>query len=177
MSQVAFQSPVEDSVPRINEEVAVGEDLNFQRSWWKFERAVWFLFALLIALDLAGAFGRGPLADATLTTPDMTVHYERIERSGTPSMLHIDFAPSAIHDQKIQLFISGSIVDKLGAQRIIPSPSSSSVGNGGITYTFPASTTPASISFDLQPANPGLTHFDLQVVGAPAAHARVMIVP
>ncbi len=177
MSQVAFQHPVEDSVPKINNEVAVGEDLDFQRTWWKFERAVWIVFALLIVADLAGLFGRGPLADAALTTPDMTLHYERIERSGTPSMLHIDFGPSAIHDGKIRLFVSESVVNKLGAQRIIPSPETSSVGSGGITYTFPATQSPASVAFALQPDRPGIANFALQLPGAPAAHARVFIVP
>ena len=177
MSQVAFQKPVEDSVPRINQEVAVGEDLEFQRSWWKFERAVWVFFALLIVLDLAGLFGRGPLADASASNSAMVVHYERIERSGTPSMMHLDLNSSAIHDGKIQLFVSDTVVDKLGAQRVIPSPELSSVGNGGITYTFAATQGPASIAFSLQPDKPGITNFDLQVLGAPAINARIFIVP
>ncbi len=177
MSQIAFQKPVEDSVPKINDEVAVGEDLEFQRVWWKFERAVWIVFALLIVLDLAGLFGRGPIADAALANPAMTIHYERIERSGTPSMLHIDFAPSAIHQGKLQLFVSESVVNKLGAQRIIPSPESSAVGNGGITYTFPATMAPAAVAFALQPDRPGVAHFDLQVPGAPPAQSTVYIVP
>jgi hypothetical protein len=177
MSQVAFQKPVEDSVPRINDEVAVGEDLEFQRAWWKFEKAVWVFFALLIVLDIAGLFGRGPLADATLTNPAMTIHYERIERTGTPSMLNINFAPSAIQDGKLRLFVSESVVSKLGAQRIIPSPETSAVGNGGITYTFPATMAPAAVTFALEPARPGIADFALQVPGAPVAQSRVYIVP
>ena len=50
--------PVTDSVPKINDELAVGEDLAFQRRWWRFENAVWIFFALLVILDLIGAFGR-----------------------------------------------------------------------------------------------------------------------
>lgn len=177
MSKVVFQRQVEDSVPKINDEVAVGEDLDFQRTWWKFERAVWILFALLIMADLAGLFGRGPLADATLISPAMTIHFERIERSGTPSMLHIDFNPSAIQEGKIQLFASESIVNKLGAQRIIPSPETSAIGGGGITYTFPATAVPATVTFALQPDRPGAANFELQVPGASAVQSRVYIVP
>lgn len=36
--------PVEDTVPKVNNEVAVGEDLNFQRAWWKVERGIWIFF-------------------------------------------------------------------------------------------------------------------------------------
>jgi hypothetical protein len=59
-----FTKPVEDSVARVNYEVAVGEDLEFQRKWWKFENAAWVLFTLIIIIDLLGVFGRGPVAKA-----------------------------------------------------------------------------------------------------------------
>jgi hypothetical protein len=177
MSQVDFQRPVEDSVPRINDEVAVGEDLDFQRTWWKFERGVWIFFALLILADLVGLFGRGPLANATLTNPAMTIHYERIERTGTPSMLHIDFNPSAVQDGRVHLFVSESVVSKLGAQRIIPAPETSAVGNGGILYSFPATIGPTAVAFAFQPDQPGVASFSIQVSGFPAAHSDVYIVP
>ena len=54
-----------DSVAKINEELAVGEDLGFQRRWWRFERGVWIFFVVVIILDVAGLFGRGPLAYAS----------------------------------------------------------------------------------------------------------------
>ncbi len=177
MTQIAFQKPVEDSVPKINDEVAVGENLEFQRSWWKFEHAIWIFFALLIAADLAGLFGRGPLANASIANSYMSVHYERIERNGTPSLLHVDFNAEAIHNGKIQLYVSNSVVARLGAQRIIPSPETSTVGNGGITYTFPATTIPANVTFALQPDHAGLTQFTLQVPGSDHLEAKIFIVP
>jgi hypothetical protein len=93
----------------------------------------------------------------------MTVKYERIERAQTPSMLHINFADSSIHDGKVQLFVSDSIVNKLGAQRVIPAPETSVVGNGDIAYTFLATSTPASVAFALQPDRPGVEPFAVQV--------------
>ncbi len=104
MSNVPFASPVEDSVPKVDDEVAVGEDLEFQRRWWRFERIVWIFFTLLIVCDLLGLFGRGPLAKAQLHSSDgaLNVRYERIERTGTPSMMVIQFGPAAVRDGKIQ---------------------------------------------------------------------------
>jgi hypothetical protein len=177
MSQVAFAKPVEDSVPKINDEVAVGEDLEFQRGWWKFERAVWVVFTLLILCDLAGLFGRGPLSHATTGNSSVQVEYERIERAESPSILRVSFTPSAIQRDKVQLFVSESVVEKLGAQRIIPAPEVSAVGNGGITYTFPASTIPASVEFALQPDKPGISDFAVQVPGSAPVTARVYIMP
>jgi hypothetical protein len=51
--------PVEDSIAKINAEVAVGEDLAFQKKWWVFERWVWIVFTLILLLDLSGAPGHG----------------------------------------------------------------------------------------------------------------------
>jgi hypothetical protein len=87
----AKTEPVTDSVPKINDEVAVGEDLEFQRSWWRFERCVWILFAVLVFLDVLGVFGRGPLAKAHAEAADgsMKIDYERVERFSTPSIMTV----------------------------------------------------------------------------------------
>ncbi len=52
MAAKSFSQPVEESVSKVNDEIAVGEDLDFQRKWWRFEKFVWILFSLIIVLDL-----------------------------------------------------------------------------------------------------------------------------
>src|SRR4051812_27064190 len=146
-------TPVDDSIEKVNDEIAVGSDLEFQHRWWRFERVIWTLFGLLILLDLLGFFGRGPFAKTHRRTSDgtMDVQYERIERSATPSILIIQFGPSAIREGKVRLWASETMVKALGAQRVIPEPSASAIGDGGISYTFSAGTAPASVQFALQP--------------------------
>jgi hypothetical protein len=179
MATESFTKPVENSVAKVNDEVAVGEDLEFQRKWWRFENAAWVVFTLIIVLDLSGLFGRGPLAKAQRRTADGTidVKYERIERTDSPSIMTIQFGPSAIQDGKIHLYISNSLVKALGTQRVIPAPQDSLIGEGGLTYTFSASKPPASVDLALQPAGPGLFDFTIGVVGADRVHARVVVVP
>jgi hypothetical protein len=161
-------APVKDSVAKIGNELAVGEDIEFQRRWWRFEKAVWVIFLLIVLLDLAGAFGRGPLAKAHANTRGgtMVVNYERIERFSTPSILTIHFRPSAVENGKIQLWVSDSVVKELGNQRVVPEPATSVIGNGGILYTFASTTLPDSVMFALQPSHPGIAHFQLRVPGA-----------
>ena len=91
MERSVQRAPAEDAIRKVNGEVAVGEDLEFQQSWWRFERWVWVLFTALIVLDLAGAFGRGPLANARAATPDQSLQlrYEPIQRTGSPSVVTI----------------------------------------------------------------------------------------
>lgn len=177
--EMPFLKPVEDTVPKVDNAVAVGEDLHFQRRWWRFERAIWIFFLLILVADALGLFGRGWLAKAQRSTPDnaLSVKYERIERASTPSVMTITLGPSAIENGAAHLFLSNSITDKLGAQRIAPQPATSVLGNGGITYTFPASTPPAVITISLEPSFPGTQHFTLGIAGAPSINGTVFVVP
>jgi hypothetical protein len=174
-----FSTPVKDSVAKVNHEIEIGENLDFQRKWWRFENVVWVLFALIIVLDLAGLFGRGPIAKAERRSVDGTidVKYERIERTDSPSILSIQFGPSAIQDGNIHLYVSESLVKELGTQRVVPAPLETRVGDGGLTYTFPASRLPASVDLALEPSGPGLYDFTIGVTGAAPIHAKVFVVP
>ena len=180
MPEVAFSKPVQaDDVTKVNDEVSVGEDLQFQQKWWRFERFIWSFFAFIILLDLAGAFGRGPLAHHEIKATDGTtdIKYERIAREDTPGILDIKFGPSAIQQGTIKLFISDSLVQELGTQRVIPAPESTAIGGGGLTYTFPSTSLPASVQFALQPSKMGVFHFVIQVVGAQPVNGTVVVLP
>lgn len=179
MANVPFSKPVEDSVSKVNNEIDVGEDLEFQRKWWRFENFVWVLFSLILVLDLSGFLGRGPFAKAERRSADgtVTVRYERIERTSSSSILTIDFSPAAIRNGSVVLYISGSLVKELGARRIIPAPETSRIGEGGVTYTFPASSAPATVALDLEPPGPGIYNFSLHAAGAASVRAKVVVVP
>jgi hypothetical protein len=171
--------PVEDTVPKVDNDIAVGSDLEFQRGWWRFERIAWIALSLLLAGDLAGVFGRGPLAKAKVQSPDsgMTIRYERIERFSTPSILTVQIAQSAIHDGKFQLWSSETLVKGLGNQRVIPQPTDSVLQDGGILYTFRATDVPASVEFQLQPASPGVDHLQFRIPGGGEVRPTVYVLP
>lgn len=170
---------VGDTVPKVDGSIAVGEDLEFQRRWWKFERAVWIFFGLIVLCDLLGVFGRGYLAKAERKTADQTVdlHYDRIERANTSTIMSVQFGPSAIQNGQIHLFVSSSVVKDLGARRVVPEPAASAVGSGGVTYTFPATGLPASVDIALSPSYPGIYAFTLGVPGADMLTAKITVLP
>jgi hypothetical protein len=171
--------PVGDTVPKVDNDIAVGSDLQFQRGWWRFERIAWIGLSLILAADLAGILGRGPLAKARVQSPDggMTIQYERIERFSTPSILTIQVAQSAIHNDKFQLWISEDLVKALGNQRVIPQPTESVLQSGGILYTFSATEVPASVEFQLQPASAGVDHLRFRVPGGGEVSPTVYVMP
>jgi len=175
-----WTKPARERVSKIDDEVAVGEDLRFQQAWWRFERSVWIFFVLLLALDLAGVFGRGPVANAEARSADGAVdlRYERIERSGTPSVMTVSLAANAVQSpDTAELFVSESIVGALGARRIIPQPAATRVTANGLTYRFPIGGAPARVRIELEPSTPGVFAFELGVPGRPPLRARVLVVP
>lgn len=173
------KKPVQDSISKVDNSVAVGENLGFQRKWWTFERTMWVVFSVIILCDIAGLFGRGPLAQATKKSGDgaLDLKYERIERTSTPSTMTFHFGPEAIHDGHVQLHISQSIVKELGAQRISPQPAVSAIGDGGLTYTFPVVGPTGIVEFGLEPAIPGVYRFSASVVGGQGLQGRVVVMP
>lgn len=174
----AFTSDVEDSVPKV-EDIAVGENLDFQRRWWRFERVIWTFFLLILIADVLGLFGRGWLAKAQRSDAAHTVSldYERVERASTPSIMTFHFLPAAIRNGKVTLFISEDIIRPLGAQRISPQPETSTVGDGGVTYVFPATGTPATVEIQLEPSFPGVHRFRAEVKGGDPITGLVTVVP
>lgn len=177
-SQFEYQK-VGDNVPKVDGKVAVGEDLQFQRRWWRFENVVWIFFVLIIVADLSGILGRGPLANEHRRSADGTLdlRFERVERANTSSIMTMQFGASAVHDGKLQLYVSDSILKKLGAQRVIPQPEVSAVGEGGVTYTFAATSRPMTVQIELKPSFIGTHTFDVGVPGGNLLHAKTFVLP
>jgi hypothetical protein len=171
--------PLKDSLQKVNDELAVGADLDFQRRWWRFEHIIWPILTAIMIADLLGCFGRGWLANAHRQTKDgvIEVHYERIERYATPSTVSIRFGPAATNNGKVQLWASSTLVKPLGAVRVIPQPTASILDGGGILYTFPVTTTPASVEFELKPTTAGMTRLGLSVPGFTGLSVQIFVMP
>lgn len=180
MAESKLLDPVSgDEVPKIDDAIAVGEDLAFQERWWTLERVLWTVFLLVVIADCLGVFGRGWLAKAELhdRASGLDVKYERVARAMTPSIMTVALRPEAVHDGRAQLFVSDSLVKELGNQRVIPQPELSRVGNGGVLYTFPVAAGPAEIQFAMEPSFPGVHGFQLQVPGLQRTGGRIVVVP
>jgi hypothetical protein len=179
MASSTINKPVEDSIAKVNDEIAVGSDPDFQRRWLRFEHGLWAVFTLIVVLDLLGFFGRGYMAKATARTNDgsLDVQYDRVERYSTPSIMTVQFGPSAIRDGKVQLWVSEGVIKSLGAQRVVPQPASSVVGQGGILYTFPATSPPFSAGFQLEPTSPGMFEMAMRVPGGEEVRRKILVMP
>lgn len=161
MGTIDARPPVVDSVSKVSDEIAVGEDLQFQRKWWAFEKLVWSFFGIILLLTFLGVFGRGWLAKTRKESIDgnLILKYDRIQRTGNPSDITVIFTPNAVHDGQIRLFLSEPIISRLGAQRISPQPLKSSMADGGIIYSFPVEGRPTNVVVSVEPSKPGSVVF------------------
>lgn len=178
MPASATTEPVQDSVSKANDELAFGSDPEFQRRWRKFERGVWIFFTLLLVLDVLGVFGRRPLAKARMRAGDASaeVTYARVERHGTPSYLTVRFGPSSVHDGKVRLWVSESLVKVLGTSACRRNPNRQPSRVRGILYIFPRALPPAA-QFALQPTSVGPASISLQVPGRERLSASIFVMP
>ncbi len=171
--------PVGDPVPRINNELAVGEDLDFQRKWWSFERVVYIVFVVIVLLDVAGVFGRGYFAKAEATISGGAAHlkYERVQRVGTPSILSVEFAPDTAEQGQVHIWMDGALTKALGNQRIVPQPVTTTLNKNGYEYSFRASDPPAMTRFALQPIKPGVFTLKLRVGNRSESQLHIVVMP
>lgn len=179
MAQEMDRKQVGDDVPMVDGKVAVGDDLQFQKRWWRFERGIWVFFGLVLLADLSGILGRGPLANAERKASDnsLRVKYERVERENTSSIVTILPGPGAMQNGKVQIFLSDTVLKQLGAQRIIPQPESSAIGNGGVTYTFAATALPMTVQIELKPSSIGMHQFTVGIPGGEQLQAKTFVLP
>jgi hypothetical protein len=172
-------TPDENATSRVNNELSLGSDMEFQRKWWRFEKVVWWLLLLVVVAALCGVFGRGFLAHAKTAAKDgsMRVEYDRFARFSTPSMIRVEFGATAAHEGKVQLWASNDLMKTLGAQRVVPQPLESTLASGGVVYTFPVQASPAMVQFTIQPAQPGIHHVSLRVPNAEQVTLETMVWP
>lgn len=176
--QTAEFKAVGDDVPKVDGAVAVGEDLQFQRRWWKFECVVWSLFVLVLLADASGILGRGPLAKAERRSRDGTlvVKYERVQRE---NILHADHSSRAGCAAGWQ----AAVVCKRRRFEAVwraagdSGPETSAVGDGGVTCTFAATGPAMTVQMDLKPVNLGTQHFSVAVRGGQRVQAETLVLP
>lgn len=137
-------------------DIDIGFDAGIENGWILVQRVGWTLMAMLVAAGLTGVFGRGPLAQASVTTPDGNVQiaYERFARFRTPTQMAITLkAPMA---GRLDVVVSTSLLEKINVQFIDPVPVLQRAVAGGTDFVFNVDSSgakPATITFAEQAAH------------------------
>jgi hypothetical protein len=75
------------------------------------------------------------------------------------------------------MWASETLIKSLGNQRVVPQPASSVIGQGGIVYTFPATTNPTSVEFSMEPSSPGIYPLALHIPGSEGLTVSIIVLP
>jgi len=167
------------SPAKVNDDIDVGSDLAFQQKWWRFERGIWVALTLVVVLNALGVLGQGMATRAHTATADgaMRVDYQRIARYSTPALVTVHFGPAAIRDGSVRLWASDSLIESLGAQRLLPEPAETTLDGAGLLFTFPSTAQPNSMQFALEPRAIGLQPLTLRIAGGEELRLSMLVLP
>jgi uncharacterized membrane protein YcaP (DUF421 family) len=179
MPAIYETKPIEDSIAKINNEFAVGSDPIFKKM-----RRIW-----ACRVDRAHHFHHFVFCGSIRTRSGRECARARFwwlhgywlwPHSARWHSVGIDYrfsAVSSVQNEAVQLWTSDSLVKPLGTHRVIPQPASSVLGGGGMLYTFPASTVPLTVEFQMQPAAIGSSELKLQMPGRATVRLHIFVMP
>jgi hypothetical protein len=123
---------------RVNDELEVGFDARFERRWIWVQRVGTAVAIVFVGSVIAGLMGRGPYSHDSVSPPGagMSVDFEPVARAQTPTQItfHIRNESGA---SELRLFVSTTVVEPMGLERVIPQPLASSPVQSGLEMTFP----------------------------------------
>jgi hypothetical protein len=92
----------------------------FQRKMWRAQRIAWRVMMALVVAALFGAFGDGPLTDATArsATGHTTVRWYRVVRAQAP--FDLELRSTRARTDRIGVAVSPSLARHFDAVRLVP---------------------------------------------------------
>jgi hypothetical protein len=114
--------------------IEIDQDLAAQAREWKFSRAAWATFSLLLVAAFAGAFGDGPLAHASAKSDGLRVEYERFARALAPSRLRIHVRADSTGVVAVRF--ERAYLEQLELGEMRPQPESAEPAGDWVVYRF-----------------------------------------
>ena len=134
--------------------IEIEQDLDFQQKSWTVQRVSWIIMLLIAVSGLLGAFGGGPIADATAgDRNELEIAYQRLVRMSGTEKLGISFGERAPRSgSTVSLWLDRKWLSRHNVRAIVPEPESTSVAADRVTYHFSAKpgALPSKVEFDLE---------------------------
>jgi len=162
--------------------IEVAEDMEFQRTSWRVQRAGWIVMLAAVVAAILGLFGQGPLAagHAGGATAGFSVDFERFARLTAPQSLDIEIWPKArTTDSTASIWLDRDWLDAHEVSSILPEPESMSLQPDRVLYAFsaPASGVPLRIRFRLEAREFGRIEGRAGVPGGPSYSFKQLVYP
>ena len=151
--------PQDDIAPSLE----IDQDPRAQRREWRFERAGWFIIAILMAAAAAGLFGDGPVARVTWQSPAApadSVEYDRIDRFGTATTISATIAATSSADTMAMVALDRKYAESVEIQHIVPEPVETRASGEWVAFLFRRAMPgrPIKVDFTVAPVPVGRLH-------------------
>lgn len=155
------------------------DDLTIERPerFLQRERAVQTIGVAMLTLfaiaGLAGLFGNGPLAKASVTSGGATVRFERFARQTFRTELDISVA--GVNAPTVAITMPRTFVDRVDMLDLRPPDTLTRMDGDVATFEVPSHNGSASLVLHYEPKSFGVLEADVSVGGAQPARVRQII--
>lgn len=164
----------------VNNEFEVGFNSGFESSWYRVELVGRCVMIGIVGCALFGLLGRGPYSHRTITSErgEMKIEYEPIARHSTHTAITVHLSNPTDKKMPVHLMLGQHLVERMGFQKAMPQPDSTSAGKDGIRLGFVAlpHQQDVLIRFEFAPSAVGL--IPVQITdGDDTARWKIMVLP
>ncbi len=153
--------------------------MRHHRSAWRVERIGWTVMALILVATLLGAFGDGPLSRARAGSAALSVEYDRLVRSSSPTQYRFRVSPAQAEQGRLRLRLDQSLVDRMELESIVPQPEHQTAGPDYAEFVFRLAPgeRPVTIDMRYRPATFGRQRGSISVAGRDAVAIDQFVYP
>jgi hypothetical protein len=157
----------------------LSEELDFQRSAWRWQRVGWAAMGALVLAAAAGLFGQGPLAHHRVTADGLQVRYERIAREAALTTLHVEIDATAVRDSGIEVSLDRRYLERVQVEQVTPQPRRVVTGADALHFFFDATRglRPVTVRLDLKPRRAGLQTAHLRLADGTTLDLPQLVLP
>jgi hypothetical protein len=153
-----------------------GDDPEFQKRQWFYQRCGWILLLLLLAAAATGFLGPGLYSSRGRSGDGFAMKYDRVLRCQTPGSFAVDLA-AAFPDEIIEVQLTEAYLDKIAVENVVPEPEQSGISSGFIYWKFERARQVGAerLYFDIRPRRPGVVNATISVQGRPLTFRQLIL--
>lgn len=156
-------------------DLQTSEDMTRERREWVVQRVGWGVMALFLAAGVAGVFGSGPLARASVGDDTLRVAYPRMARYQSPVALEVTAVATRT---ELRISVPARYAKDAGITRVSPEPDRVELRDDRYVYVFPvAAPGQFRVAFELEPSHIGTIRGEVAVDGVTTVRFDHFVVP
>jgi hypothetical protein len=156
-----------------DDELTIDRPERFLRRERAVQNAGVVLLSVFAAAGLAGMFGNGPLADATIRSGNTTIHFERFTRQTFRTEL--DIAIAGVGAATVTITVPRAFLDRVDMLELRPADTLKRMDAETATFEVPAHNGSASLVLFYEPKKYGVLTADIAVDNRQVAHVRQIV--